>query len=67
LDCDDQFLIGNELLVAPVVQKGQRARDIYLPPGVWQDHWTGKIYEGPTVLHNHLAPLDQLPFFLAKG
>ena len=67
LECDDQFLIGNELLVAPVVEKGQRKRDIYLPPGVWMDHWTGKVYEGSTVLKDHPAPLEQIPFFYVKG
>ncbi len=63
LDCQDQFLIGNELLVAPVVEKGARARDIYLPPGVWRDHWTGEQFTGPTVLGAFPAPLEKLPFF----
>ena len=67
LSCDDQFLIGNEILVAPVVEKGQRARDIYLPPGVWLDHWTGKVFEGPQVLKQYPAPLEQIPFFHVKG
>jgi alpha-glucosidase (family GH31 glycosyl hydrolase) len=67
LECDDQFLIGEELLIAPVVYKGQRARDIYLPPGNWRDHWTGKVYKGPQVLEDYPAPLERLPFFYYQG
>jgi len=66
LDCDDEFLIGSDLLVAPVGQKGMRERDIYLPPGMWLDHWSGKVFEGPTVLKKHPAPLEKLPFFHRK-
>ena len=32
LRIEDQVLIGEELLVAPVLRKGQRKRDVYLPP-----------------------------------
>jgi len=63
LDCQDQFLIGDQLLVAPVVEKGARSRDIYLPPGVWRNHWTGEQFTGPAVLQAYPAPLDKLPFF----
>ncbi len=30
---DSEFLVGNDLLVAPVLEKGAMARDVYLPPG----------------------------------
>jgi len=63
LRCDDEFLLGDDVLVAPVVEAGQRARDIYLPPGVWRDHWTGQVVEGPIVLSDHPAPLETLPIF----
>jgi hypothetical protein len=65
LECDHQFLIGEELLVAPVVHQGQTERHIYLPPGSWRDHWTGQVHHGPQVLENYPAPLDRLPFFYA--
>ena len=63
LDCQDQFLIGNDLLVAPVVEKGARSRDIFLPPGEWQDHWTDERFSGSQVISAYPAPLDRLPFF----
>jgi Glycosyl hydrolases family 31 len=37
LAIDDQFLLAARLLVAPMVQQGQRARDVYLPAGRWRD------------------------------
>jgi alpha-glucosidase (family GH31 glycosyl hydrolase) len=64
LTCDDQFLLGDDILVAPVVRPGQRARNIYLPPGQWRDYWTGNVYDGDTVLKDFPAPLEILPLFL---
>lgn len=64
LTCDDQFLLGSDVLAAPVVQPGQRSRAIYLPPGQWRDHWTGALYDGETVLQNFPAPLETLPIFV---
>lgn len=63
LACDDEFLLGNDILAAPVVSPGQRARDIYLPPGQWRDHWTRESCMGAAVLKEYPAPLDVLPFF----
>jgi alpha-glucosidase (family GH31 glycosyl hydrolase) len=60
-------LIGEDLLVAPVVYQGKRERNIYLPPGSWRDHWSGKVHRGPLILENYLAPLDRLPFFYYQG
>jgi alpha-glucosidase (family GH31 glycosyl hydrolase) len=63
LTCDDEFLLGDELLVAPVLFHGMRQRDIYLPPGIWQDHWTREVFRGSILLCDYPAPLDILPFF----
>lgn len=61
--CDDQFLVGDELLVAPVLYPKQRNREIYFPPGRWKDYWSDEIFTGPEIVKNHPAPLDRLPFF----
>ncbi len=63
LRCNDQFLLGARYLVAPVVQPGQRQRDVYLPAGVWRDYWSGAIHQGPALLTNVPAPLAQIPLF----
>ena len=60
----DQFLFGDQYLVAPVTEYGQRKREVYLPAGAsWTEQSTGKTYEGGrTVTAN--APLDVIPVFV---
>ncbi len=67
LACDDEYLVGDELLAAPVVYEGARHRDVYLPPGTWREHWNGKLFNGPTVLKRFHAPLETLPLFKRVG
>ncbi|MCV5950174.1 glycoside hydrolase family 31 protein, partial [Escherichia coli] len=44
---EDQFLLGRDILVAPVVREGERQRRVYFPAGeVWVDWWTGTRYQG---------------------
>lgn len=64
--CADQFLLGRNLLVAPVLRPGVRARSVYLPNDVWSDFWTGQQFRGGQhVLAD--APLDHLPLFVRAG
>ncbi|XP_059486374.1 myogenesis-regulating glycosidase-like [Neocloeon triangulifer] len=64
---DSEFLLGENILVAPVLEKGATSRDIYLPAGVWRegfgDDESRPIHEGPVWLRNFSAPLRHLPFF----
>jgi alpha-D-xyloside xylohydrolase len=61
---EDQFLLGPDLLVAPVLEEGARSRKIYLPPGTtWTDAWTGTVYEGGRYLTAD-APLAHIPLYL---
>lgn len=57
----DQFLLGGDVLVAPVVMKGARERSVVFPPGQWRDE-RGVVYSGPAVEMVD-APLDRLPWF----
>lgn len=34
--CNDEFLVGNSILVAPILQKGSKTREVYIPPGRWK-------------------------------
>jgi alpha-D-xyloside xylohydrolase len=43
---DNQYLLGSDLLVAPLFEKGTRSRNVYLPPGQWIDYQTRKQYAG---------------------
>lgn len=63
----DAYLLGPDLLVAPVLEAGARERAVYLPVGArWADAWTGEAYEGgqPVTVP---APLARIPLFLRNG
>ncbi len=60
---DTQFLLGNDVMVAPVVEAGARSRMIYMPKGVWRDEITGETLGGGRFYFNYKAELDQLPHF----
>lgn len=58
----DQFLIGDELLVAPILEQGATSREVYLPAGSWFDAWTGEELQGGTKV-TRAAPLGVIPAF----
>lgn len=60
---DSEFLLGDDLLVAPVIQQGARSRDIYLPEGRWRDELRGDTKSGGVWLKNYTAKLHELPYF----
>ena len=60
----DAFLLGPDLLVAPMVTEGAISRDIRLPHGDWRDAWTGHTYAGGKLLKNHPAPCPGIPLFV---
>jgi alpha-glucosidase len=63
---DDEFMIGDDLLVAPILKPDETRRLVYLPAGGWIDYWTGKKYSGGTMI-NVEAPLDVVPIFVRAG
>lgn len=64
---DDQFLFGEELLVAPVLKKGERVKRVYLPDGEWIDFNDMKtVYLGGQTIA-YRAPLSVIPVFVRKG
>ncbi|MFG3508720.1 glycoside hydrolase family 31 protein [Streptomyces sp. NPDC047821] len=65
-DCEDAFLLGDALLVAPVLTRGMDRRAVRLPRGRWYDTATGAAHEGPgQVLVD--APLSRVPVFARAG
>ena len=57
----DQFVLGNEIIVAPVIKKGARSRSVLLPSGKWKAD-DGKIYNGDQEVIIDV-PLSRLPYF----
>ena len=65
----DQFYLGEALLVAPVVEQGAEAREVYLPEGEWMDFHTGVCHQGRKTIMVE-APLKEvkgLPMFVKLG
>ena len=61
--CEDAYLFGPSLLVAPVMEAGQRRRSVYLPAGAqWTHVWSGETYEGGQTV-TVAAPLEEIPVF----
>ncbi len=66
-DANGEFLFGKEILVAPVVEEGERIKTVYLPEGDWYDfNNPPKLYEGEQEIEVD-APLDVIPMFVKAG
>ncbi|MBQ7152976.1 MAG: glycoside hydrolase family 31 protein [Clostridia bacterium] len=66
LDCEDEFMLGDAFLVAPVLDRVDK-RDVYLPAGTWRDIYSGRIYDGKQTLADYRAPLCKLPLFVNEN
>jgi len=62
----DEFLLGRDLLVAPIYQPGATHRMVYLPAGTWVDFWTGQRLEGGRFVVAE-APLERMPLYVRDG
>lgn len=62
-----EFMLGNQLLIAPVLEPNSVSRNVYLPKGCWTDFWdNSKVYTGPITL-SVSTPLDKIPVFIKGG
>lgn len=66
-EANNEYLLGQDLLVAPVFTSTDVRNGIALPEGKWVDYWTGDVFGGNTVRNGHAAPLDRLPVFVRAG
>jgi len=69
---EDQFLLGDALLVAPLVEEGQSSRSVFLPKGEWVDLWTDQTYSGGQTVHYssesaQAGGLGDIPIFVRAG
>lgn len=63
----DEFMVGEDLLVAPVIKMGDQPRGVYLPKGAeWIDWWTGERLETGK-MHYPKFPLERLPIYIRAG
>lgn len=63
---DDQYLWGQDLLVAPVVRQGATTREVYLPEGPWYDFWTDRKRRGGQTITRYVD-LETMPLYVRAG
>lgn len=63
---EDQYYFGDQMIVAPVLEKEAQTRTVYLPEGTWYDYWDGTAYQGKDY-YNIVSPLEKLPLFVKAG
>ena len=65
VNCQDEYLLGDDLLVAPLLEENATSREVYLPDGVWFDFFDGTEYAGNQTI---TAGKDgKLPVFTRNG
>ncbi|HET9872187.1 MAG TPA: TIM-barrel domain-containing protein [Propionibacteriaceae bacterium] len=65
-DIDDEYLFGRDLLVAPVIEAGTTARQVYVPEGIWYDWHTDAEIAGNSFVRTD-TPMDQIPLYARGG
>ena len=65
IHCQDEYLLGDDLLVAPLLEENAESREVYLPEGIWQELFTGKQYEGGQTVR--AGGDGKLPVFTRNG
>lgn len=65
-ELNDEFMLGGNMLIAPVTTQGSRKRMVYLPKGDWIDFDTGEQMQGPGYFIK-AAPLDTCPVYVKAG
>lgn len=63
---EDQYMIGEKIMVAPVFDQDVEERQVYFPEGNWIDFETNQKFEGGRV-YTVSAPLLRLPIFVKEG
>ena len=65
VNCQDEYLLGDDLLIAPLLEENATSREVYLPDGVWFDFFDGSEYAGNQTI---TAGKDgKLPVFTRNG
>lgn len=65
-DLSAEYMLGDKILVAPVVTQGATSRSLYLPQGAWVNYWTGEVMDGARQV-TVPSPLQQIPIIVRAG
>jgi alpha-glucosidase (family GH31 glycosyl hydrolase) len=68
LDIADQYMWGDQMLVAPVLEQGATQRNVYLPAGEWWDFWSNRRTKSETgVAITRELDLSTIPLYVRAG
>ena len=65
-DAQYQYMIGDNLLIAPVLSEYENFKKLYLPEGKWLDWWNNKVHSGNQWIVVE-APINRIPLFIKEG
>lgn len=65
-DLSYQFMVGEDILVAPIYEKGKRKKLVYLPQANWINYFTGEKYNGGQYIIED-SPLEKMPLYIRGG
>ena len=65
IHCQDEYLLGDDLLVAPLLEENAVSRRVYLPEGTWFDFFDGKAHQGGQTIT--AGGNGKLPVFTRNG
>ena len=57
--CDDQYMLGRDLMICPIVEEDRNRRSVWMPKGKWRHWFTGKILDGEKWMEFD-CPLDEM-------
>ena len=64
---EDEYMFGDDLLVAPIMDEGARSRTVYLPSGrSWVNVYTKERFDGGQTIEC-AAPLEYIPVFASDA
>ncbi|MGL4875365.1 MAG: TIM-barrel domain-containing protein, partial [Clostridium sp.] len=66
INIKEQFMFGDNLMIAPVLNEGEREKYVYFPKGKWYDYFTKEYFEGER-WHLLRCSLDKILVFVKEG
>ncbi len=66
-EVNEQYMFGNDLLISPIVVRGQETKEVYLPEGAnWYNFWTNSITSGNRTITEKII-LETIPIYVRAG
>ena len=62
--CEDEFMLGDVMLIAPLLEENAVSREVYLPAGEWIGFFDRRVYNGSEVISSSVYPV---PVYIRRG